>query len=176
MPLQPPDVPVFPARYGPSPADFDAWLRDPISFLTAPPVCSVRRAAAQAIPSGVWTTIQFDTVDEDNYSGWNAGSYRYAATAPGWYIVTVKAAANVAAAGTTHALLPGIVTTGILYQGNESWQVTQDGAGMVTTQQFVYLAPGIDYVQGQMYIASAALNTPTPNGQQCTMDICWWSV
>ncbi|WP_214103242.1 hypothetical protein [Acrocarpospora catenulata] len=176
MSLQPPEVPIFPARYGPAAADFNAWLKDPATFLAAPPWCSVRRTTAQAIPSGTWTTIQFNQVDADGYSGWDAVNFRYAAQAPGWYLVTLKVAANVAAGGTTHALLPGIVTTGILYQGNESWQVTTDTAGMVTTQQFVYLAPGIDWVAGQIHIASAALSTPTATGQQPQMDIVWWSV
>ena len=179
MPLQPPGIPSFPARYPALTTDFDTWIKDPFVFLVAPPVLRVRLASAQAISSGTWTILQFASVDDDTYSGWvttgSSPNYRYVPQAPGWYLVTLRVAANAAAGGTTHALMPGIYVTGMRYEGNESWQVTSDTAGQVSTQQLVYLVPGVDYVQGAIVILSAALNTPSTSGQQCLMDINWVS-
>jgi hypothetical protein len=179
MPLQPPGIPSFPARYPAQLADFNTWLRDPFSFLVAPPVLRVRLASPQAIPSGTWTVLQFANVDDDTYSGWvttgSSPNYRYTPQAPGWYLVTVRVAANAAAAASTHALMPGIIQTGFRYEANEAWQVTADTAGLVSTQQLVYCVPGVDYIQGAINILSAALNTPSTAGQQCLMDINWVS-
>lgn len=175
MPLPVPNVPVFPAGYGPVPADFNTWLRDSFTFLANPPVCRVRLTTAQTIASGANVVLQYNQVDEDTYNGWDPVNFKYIPQVSGWYLVIVKAAANVAPAATTHAIIPGISVSGAVYQANEAWQVTADTSGQVTAHMLLYLQAGTDYAQGLIFLASVSLNTPTANGQQNSMDIVWWT-
>lgn len=49
--------------------------------------CRVRLRATQAIPTGVWTKLQFDYVEWDIQNEWDSTNYRFVAKGDGKYLV-----------------------------------------------------------------------------------------
>lgn len=72
--LQPPSVPIFVAgTQGPQmAAALNALVRDPLTFLVAPPTARLRRTGAFNLRAGQHQYIPMDTADEDSASGWTA--------------------------------------------------------------------------------------------------------
>lgn len=104
MSPNPPAVNDWPARYAPASADFNLYIRDAFTFLQNPPVMRAVQTSTQSCASGVYTSIAFDTMEEDNYSGYSTSSARYTAQVPGWYfvmttILTATAGSSVNSAG-----------------------------------------------------------------------------
>lgn len=162
-----PAIPVFPAGYGPLPSDFDTWVQDSLGFCTTGIVFRAEMHGSQSLPGGSNTPVQYDTIAEDPYSGWNASTFRWTAPWTGWYEVTVTATitaqTNVMAAlvGTPQSLLKGslIGVQAILFGG-------------VTASQMVPLVGGSDYVYGSTFVQTTA-TTNTVNGRYSTIEIGW---
>ena len=56
---------------------FGDVLRQDVMFLRGIPRFNVRRGVVQSIPDNAFTVVQYDTVDRDTHSGWDAGSHEF---------------------------------------------------------------------------------------------------
>lgn len=177
MPGQPPPIPVMPAGYGPSDANFNGWIRDPLTFLAARPSFVARQTGAQSIPSATTTTLQLQAIDEDLYGGWvttgSTPNYRWVCPASGWYQVTLNVWLN---QGTGTQLLDPILNiNGTTSELCTPWLVVSDTAGGAVGGQIAYLVAG-QYLQAQLFHSNAtALNTSVTFGQQSSLAAHWIS-
>jgi hypothetical protein len=174
--FSPPSVPVFPAGYGPQAEDFYNWWYQTASFLQAGVVFRASQTTtATVLPdSGAATTIGFDTVAEDPYSGWDSGTFLWTPPAgySGWYQATLNVrTANVAVNVDLRPLLAG--TYG--YQLSTIMGATF-GAGAGGTY-IVYLVGGQDTIGGacQLLNSDANVDTSITAGQQSTFELVWIS-
>ena len=166
----PPAVPGFPAGYGPLPADFNTWVQATLGFLTTSVVFRAEQTSAQTIGTGL-TTLTFDTVLEDPYSGWAPGTNRWTAPYTGLYHVTVSCSIATAAiifqtslevTGTTQYETTDVTLSGLTLGGGNAAAI-------------VPLIGGSDYVTG---IAQASSSSPTDvssPGRFPTMEIAFIS-
>ena len=171
-----PSVPVFNAGYGPEAADFDTWWYQTASFLQNRVVFRASQTTtATSLPDdGDATTIEFDTVAEDPYSGWDGSTFLW--TPPtgysGWYQATLLIrTADVAANVDLRPLLTGTYS----YQLSTVMGATF-GAGVSGTY-VVYLVGGQDTIGGacQLLNSSANVDTSTTSGQQSTFELVFIS-
>jgi hypothetical protein len=153
-PLAPPMPPVFPAGYGPYYEDFEGWIENTFGFLTSQIVFRAQQQTAQSLPAGQFTVISYDTVLEDPYGGWQAGSDSWQAPYSGWYLITVQHSYTGGAAISEAAV---IVSGGTPYEMSEvtGSSLTEGGAG---ASLLTSLVGGADTVQGVAWI-NATLNT-----------------
>jgi hypothetical protein len=172
-----PAVPVFSsyAGYPPRQADFTTWWYNTASFLQNRVVFRARQATtATSLPSsGAATTIGYDTVDEDPYAGWNAGTHSWGPPAgySGWYQVAVTLFTVALAAAV-------LIRPGCSASGAANLAAIQGAAGHAAGaegQFTVYLTGGQDSVQGQgsLQNSGVAVNTSLTAGQQSSIDIVW---
>lgn len=63
-------------------------VRDAVGFLTAPPIAVLSQSAAQSIPAGAFTPVNFDASAIDTYGGHSnsVNNSRYTAQVAGWYL------------------------------------------------------------------------------------------
>jgi hypothetical protein len=172
-------VPVFAAGYDPQQADFTTWWQNPALFFQYGIVARVSETITPTtLPStGVATTIGFDTVAEDPYSGFNSTTAAWTPPAgySGWYQVTltVFSSAPVANLVTFQPQLAGSSTYTRL-QAIEGSSATSRPVGCSATFG-VYLFGGVSSVNGQCRVLNSASNvvTGTTAGQNSTMEITW---
>jgi hypothetical protein len=99
------------------------------------PVCLVSRSTTQSIAANTSTTIAFNTVSYDNFSGFNTGSALYTFPWTGLYRVSTSAFFN---AIPTAATTPGEYTLGIY---------TAVGVTLVTESFLaINMSAGVQYV------------------------------
>ena len=171
-----PAVPVFSAGYGPQASDFNSWWMQTASFLQNRVVFRASQTTtATSLPdSGAATTIGFDDVLEDPYSGWDSGTYLWTPPAgySGWYQATVLVrTADVAANVDLRPLLAGTYA----YQLSCVMGATF-GAGASGTY-IVYLVGGQDTIGGacQLLNSGAAVDTSLTAGQQSALELVFIS-
>lgn len=175
-----PAIPFFPAGFAPAQSDLNAWFHDPFAFLETRAVFRARQTVTpQALPSsGVATTLQFDTIDEDPLGGWVPAAFAWGPPSgfSGWYQVTVTLFTAALAAG--NVIRPGITAPGAP-STNGALATGYPGAAVagVEGSYWVYLIGGQDTVQanGTLLNASSNVNTDITFGQQSSMEICWLS-
>jgi hypothetical protein len=173
----PPLVPVFPAGYGPQASDFDTWWYQNASFFQNRIVFRAdQENAATSLPdSGASTTIAYDTVLEDPYSGWNASTHLWTPPAgySGWFQVTVTI--RTVALGTLVGLRPALTGTWT-YHLDSVQGASAGGAGASATFR-VYLTGAQDNAGGacQLLNSGSAVNTSLTAGQRSTLEIVWIS-
>jgi len=168
-----PIVPVFPAGYAPVPADFDNWIQEPFEWLTSKPVFRAEYHGTLSLPATTRTTIPYDTIGDDPYSGWNATSHYW--TPPpqgsGWYEISTTAfATNPGSA--TQQLVAAVYLNGALYFQSTCWGATGHACG-TTMAVIAYLTAGTQ-VQGNIY-SQVTTSTTATAGQYPTMEIVWLS-
>ena len=175
----PPFVPVFPAGHGPLASDFDTWWFENASFLQNRVVFrAAQTTTATTLPdSGAVTTIGYDDVLEDPYSGWDSGTFEWGPPSgySGWYQVTVTLrTANVADLVDLRAGLTGEFTGQLTCVQGQS--VTSTTSGVCATFG-LYLTGGQDSVggAGQILNSGAAAETSLTAGQNSTLEIIWVS-
>lgn len=170
-----PVAPDFIAGYGPLPADFNAWVQAPFTFLTSKVVFRAQMQGGTSLSAGS-TQVYWDTILEDPYGGWSAGAGTWTCPAgcSGWYEVTMSAwTAN---PGVTTDVAESILyLNGSIYsEMSASWGV--DGHATGTSGSVpVSLYGGQDSISGWIY-SSAAVSTPTVNGQWPTIEVVWISL
>jgi hypothetical protein len=172
----PPAVPSFPAGYGPQALDFYNWWYQTAGFLQTRVVLRASQTvSATSLPdSGAATTIEFDTIAEDPYSGWDSGTFLWTPPAgySGWYQATLCVrTATVAGDVDVRALLAGTYNINLsTVMGSTS------GAGVEGTFP-VYLVGGQDTIGGaaELLNSGAAVNTNLTAGQQSTFELVWIS-
>ena len=172
-----PSVPVFPAGYGPTQTDLDNWWYNVAGFLQTGVVFRASQTTtATSLPdSGAATTIGFDTVLEDPYSGWDGSTFLWTPPAgySGWYqatltVRTVEVAANV----NLRPLLAGTYGQALA----TAMGADTSGAGVSGTF-IVYLVGGQDTIGGacELLNSGSAKNTSLTSGQQSTLELVWVS-
>jgi hypothetical protein len=174
----PPVVPVFPAGYGPLPADFTTWVQQSFGFLTASTIFRAHQqvAGGQALALG-YTTLALDTIDEDPLGGWSAvATPRQPANSwlvpfTGTYEITVTVSALAAAIWLGAAVL---ISGGTPVAGEAALMAsgTYGGAAATWTQA---LTGGVDYIQGQAACSAAATTDTSSPGRYPAMEITYVS-
>lgn len=183
--LQPPSVPVF--YPGVSTTTQMNVMAQAFTFLLAKAVFRARRAATGTVTKNGHTLIPWDTIDEDPYAGWTAGTPTvYTVKAPGWYLVS--AAASVAGTGAANTvLIPGVAVNGApptgfgapAWEGPEIFIPT--GAAdpkAVSGMWEVYCNAG-DQITIDVFLSSepaANLTWQTTTGTQSHIEIVWMGV
>jgi hypothetical protein len=167
----PATIPAFPAGYAPGPSDFDGWVQDNLGFLTGQVVFRAERHAAQSIAATTWTVIQYDTIQEDPYAGWDGTTGFMYWTAPftGWYEINVTAQVSTSSISIAGGVF---VTAALRYQ--TATLPTPAFPGGVTASFTVNMAGGSDYVQGQLYTSGASTLNATA-GRYSAMEIIFLS-
>ena len=174
--FNPPAVPNFPAGYGPTQMDFYGWWYQTASFLQNRVVLRASQAvSATSLPdSGAATTIEFDTIAEDPYSGWDGSTFLWTPPAgySGWYQATLTVrTATVATDVDVRALLAGT------YNFNLSTVMgSTNGAGAEGTF-IVYLVGGQDTIGGaaELLNSGSAVDTGLAAGGQSTFELVFIS-
>lgn len=120
--LQPPAVPVFYPGTAITPQLNVA--AQAFTFLLAKVAFRARRVATGTVTKNAHTLVPWDTIDEDPYSGWAAGTPTvYTVQAPGWYAVCGTASLAGTGAANTVAIpafaINGGSQTG---QGSNGWE------------------------------------------------------
>lgn len=155
-----PPPPAFAAGLGPLPADMTAQVTNPLSWQSSLAVFRAQAAVQQnfTLTGGAETdVIHYDTVLEDPYGGWNAGSNRWTVPFTGWYQVTVFASIASAALNLQVSVL---ITGGAQTFTTTQATITSSNVGGGCATALVALVGGTDYVQGQLTVQGA---TGTPH-------------
>ena len=170
-----PAAPVFPAGFAPAPVDMDNLVLVPLTFLSQKVMFRAQQEASQTLTGGAYTQVQYNTILEDPYSGWNSSTYVWLCPVgcSGWYEVTVNATAASIASSTQQVqavlYLDGVINTTI----TATWAVNgRTSASSGSTM--VYLSGGVDYIAGYTY-AGASTTTPTTAGQYSMIEAVWVS-
>ena len=147
MPLYPvPAVPVFVAGLDPEDPDMTGWITDSFGFCTQGVMFRGYQAFFQGLSGSGFTTIQYDTILEDPYSGWNASDNQWTAPFSGWYEATCTC--NIAAASSQ--LNVGFVITtisgSVRYELQEMLTPSGNSGGACASGIF-YLTGGEDTIQ-----------------------------
>jgi hypothetical protein len=157
----------------------NAYIRDPINFLLAPPIARLRQATLQSIANAVNVSVAFDTEDLDtNVSGTAqhdnvTNNSRFTAVYAGWYSVGGGTGWAVSA---TNRRGNRFAVNGVAPSGTSSLGQAAAGTTMVAARrEFVYLNVG-DYVEMQAFQDSGgALNTSVAGDNGPTMTVRWVS-
>lgn len=153
MTYPPPSVPVFPAGYGPLPADFNTWIQAPFGFLTAQTVLRVQQSTGQGpFGTNTFNTITYDTVLEDPFSGWDSGSSKYTVPFTGWYEITLGH--SISTINTITEAVPYITGT-TQYEMVELSNVSSTEGG-TSASILLPLIGGEDTIRGQLWTSAAA--------------------
>lgn len=176
-----PGVPDFTAGYGPQQSDFQSWWVNAAAFFQQRVIFrALQSTTATSIPdTGNPTTIGFDDVLEDPYSGWDDVHYTWTPPAgySGWYMVTLQVFMAAAPGGTSITLSTYVEQNGGVTLFPLA-STTIAGAAMGNGgAQYVYLTGGQDIVAGKAAIqnAAASLDTSVTAGQQSAIEIVWIS-
>ncbi len=174
MTFSPPAVPVFPAGYGPLPADFNAWVQATLGFQSQGVIFRAEQHTAQAFGIGS-TIITYDTVLEDPFfaagtAGWQSATSKWIAPFSGLYRVTLT---NVV------AIVGSVIGATVSISGVTSYILSQNQVGAALKggccgSALVPLIEGTDFVQGVIG-TSVAATASTVNGLYCTIEISYES-
>lgn len=161
-------VPLFPAGYGPFPADLTAWITDNFGFLAQGPLFRAVQTTGggQALTSG-FNVVAYNSVLEDPYSGWNATTHAWTAPVTGLYEVTICGCVNGASIWVGGAVQ---VSGGNAIQGSSDLSAAAvTGGGLASV--LVPLTGGSDFVQGGFAVSAAATTDTSSAGRQPSMEI-----
>ncbi len=149
MTYPPPLTPVFPAGYGDTPAGMDALIQAPLGFCATGIVFRAHQTISQTFTTAAtWYALSFDTVDEDPWSGWNAGTNQWTppASGTGWYEVTFSwsYASSLGFANSS------IVVSGTRYVTGQNASYSASGGSYI-----VPLTGATDYVEADVRLSVA---------------------
>jgi hypothetical protein len=167
----PPPVPVFPAGYGPLPADMDTWIQNSLGFQTQGIVFRAERHASQSLTGAGNTTILWDDVIEDPYSGYNSGTGEWTAPYSGLYAVSVTI---VTASGLAPVVGAGIATPETIYK-TEAAGTSSAFDGGASAAQLVPMVGGSDWAAGFAFVSVSSVTTSTTSGLYSSIEISFES-
>jgi hypothetical protein len=165
-----PVVPVFPAGYAPQVADFTTWVTNSLGFCTGGVMFRAEQRTVQAFSANTTTTVTFDTVLEDPYSGWNAGTSAWTAPVTGWYAVSL----TVSVAALTGTITPGIELDGGVGYAAAALNISVNAPGGTPGIFWVPMVAGSDSLQGRVSVTGAG-STDVTSGQRSTLEIAFMS-
>lgn len=181
--LQPPAVPVF--YPGADAVTQLNVMAQALTFLEAKVVFRARRAATGTVTKNSFTTVPWDTIDEDGYGGWAAASPTvYTVQAPGWYSVTgTTSITGTGATGTVIVPTFAIDGTSPTGQGSSGWEgpavfIPASGPQAAGGYWEGYCNIG-DQISLAIYLSgepAANFAWQTAAGQQTRMEIVWMGV
>jgi hypothetical protein len=166
----PPALPVFPAGFAPQAPDFAGWVTATLGFQLQGVMFRAVQANAQALSSG-GTALSFDTVLEDPYSGWNAGSNQWLAPYTGWYQVDVFCSVAVAAVN----LQVSVVVDNLTAYSTSQAELSSTTSGGGPAFAWVNLVAGTDFVTAQATPSSNQNTDVSHSGRQPSMNISFIS-
>jgi len=172
-------VPDFIAGYGPQQSDMTTLWSDPLAFFQARVVFRASQTSgATSLPSsGALTTIAFNNIIEDPYSGWNASTHKWEAPAgfSGQYLATVNV--WVAAPGATDVTLVGEVGLATGTSDPLVAVVLPNNVSGISYSYYYYLVGGQDVLYAAAYIqnSSSAVSTSLTAGENSTLEVMWIS-
>ena len=183
--LQPPNVPVFIAQTPASQmvATMNSLVRDPLSFLLNKPIFRATRAASWTIAENVHQYVPWDTVAEDNYTGWSNGDpTKYTVQAPGWY--RCRGFISISGTGAANlSMVPAVAVNGAAHTGVSNGGGWEGTYGPPPTGTQLKGQPGVwdvycnlgDYIQLDLFYTteSAIVATDTTAGWQPAIEIVW---
>ena len=117
------------------------------------PAFSVSRITTnQAITAVTYTKVQFNSVNFDTSSDWDAANYRFLPTVAGYYQINI----NLALQTSTGAWGEGI---GVIYKNGleQAWNASNTGSNTrvsTSVSTVVYLNGSTDYIEAYAYIIS----------------------
>lgn len=161
-------------------SEANAYIRDPIAFLLAPPRAVLRQAAAQTFTTATITAVQFATEDVDTDVDGTGGhdnvtnNTRYTARYAGWYLVSgnVTFVANVTGDRFCWLRVNGTDVNGSI--GSQAGDATML-ASIPCQTKMVFLNVG-DYVELIGYQDSGGnLLTSVTTREQPSMTVVWQS-
>jgi hypothetical protein len=167
----PPVVPVFAAGYPYLPSDFDNLIQAPLIFQTTGCIFRASRTSTQSFSSGN-NIVEYNTILEDPYSGWNATDYYWLAPFTGWYSITVVSSA-ISGTG-IEWMTANIITPEFYFTGCQSPGVNDDYPVIASATAILPLIGGTDWIKGGIYV-SASTSAPTTDDRQNTMEITFVS-
>ena len=174
-----PQVPTFTAGYQPEPGDFDSWIQVPFAWLTRKVVFRAERAAGATWTAGAPTLIPFDTIDEDTFGGWNAGSSSWTppVNGTGTYEVSVTCSAA-GSADTTTALRCILYLNGSPLYTMSTSQAAESQPCLTGGSAPLQLYGGQDAVSVYAYWNTSGANgsAVTTAGQRCSIEVTWISL
>ena len=165
MTLPAPGAPVFVAGAAPQVSDMTSLVTTPFTFCSVGVAARLEQRTVQAIAATTLTVISFDTVLEDPYSGWNAGSNSWLAPFSGYFEVTL----TVGTAAVNGTVAASVVVTGNQYTMGEI-ATPSTNEGNATCSFIVPMIAGFDFIQGEVF-ATSAVNTSTNVGLRSCMEI-----
>jgi hypothetical protein len=172
-----PAVPDFIPGYGPQQSDMQTlWVNPATFFRTRVVFRATQATTATTIPdSGAYTTIAYDNILEDPYSGWSASAHKWTAPAgySGWYLATM--CVFIASAANNDILAANIGGSPQVEPAAASAQ--SNAAGGAVAANYAYLTGGQDALWGTAALlnASASVSTSLTAGEQSSLEIIWIS-
>jgi hypothetical protein len=173
VPLTPPLVPVFPAGYGPLPADMNNWIQSSLGFQSTGVVFRAEQRTSQSLTSGVNNTIAFNTILEDPYAGWNSGSSEWIAPFTGLYAVNLTPVTTIGG-GPVGAV---INTSGVGSAGGKTAanNVPNNLPGGASGTDTIFVVAG-GFIQGQVFVDTTSITLNSfSEGFYTSMDITFIS-
>lgn len=156
----------------------NSYVRDPINFLLAPPMARLRQTAAQALATGVWASVLWDTEDVDKTPSGSGGtavpSTQYTAQYAGWYSVGGGGAFAASATGRRGCR---ITVNSVVANASAALGPTTAASTCAVPEsaEHVYLNVG-DICELQLFQDSGgALNTTASAETQSRVNIRWVS-
>lgn len=172
-----PITPVFNAGYGYEASDLNSlWMQTASFFQTRVVLRVSQTTTATSLPdSGAVTTIGFDNVLEDPYSGWDSGTHLW--TPPAGYSAWYQATITIRT-----VTLADLVDLRPVFAGTYSYALTtvegnsNAGAGVSATF-VVYLVGGQDTLGAACSLlnSGSAVDTSLTAGQQSGLEIIYLS-
>lgn len=170
-----PVSPLFVAGSGPVPGTFDGQVQAPFAFLTSKVAFRAQLQGGQSLGAG-FNHLIYDTILEDPYSGWNAGTGLWTCPAgcSGWYDVSLTGFTGNLGSANAFVQLSLYLNGTVYQQASEVWAVDGHQTG-ACAQVPVALTGGQDYIAGYLY-TSVSSSTPTTAGELCTIEVAWISL
>lgn len=166
-----PTEPVFPAGYPPVTSDFTGWVTDSLGFCTTGVVFRAEQTTAQSFSASTETVVTFNSVLEDPYGGWLAGSNAWLAPVSGWFAIT----STIVIASNSGTLTNTIFLDGTTEYAASAVQTPSTVPGGSCATFWLPMIAGTDFVQILLFMTSAG-NTDAGQGQRSTLEIEFVSI
>ena len=168
-----PQPPVFPAGYGPLPADFAGWVQQQFGAQTGKVVFRAVKTTAQSIPGGTSPVIQFNSIREDPYSGWSSSAWTW--TPPAGWTGLYQVALSIGATLPGGSLIGQVTAAPYIISGGGSAPVSAPAISTVSMLVIVPAVAGVTGISGIVYLTGTAGTgtLTTAIGSQTQMTITW---
>lgn len=121
------------------------------------PAFRVNRTANYSISQNTWTKVNYNEEDFDTAGNYDpTTNFRFTPTTAGYYQFNYEAQINSATAGQFFML--GLYKNGVIYHNGTAIDITNQGYGMTSSSDLIYMNGSSDYVEVYMYTGSTGAN------------------